>query len=66
MAEQFRLGLDQIVQIAGRNVGHFSTEEFSDRIELRMIALIPEMQGRGLGRSLLERVIEDAKNDISA
>jgi ribosomal protein S18 acetylase RimI-like enzyme len=61
MAEQFRPGLDQIVQIEGRDVGHFGIQEFADRIELRMIALIPEVQGRGLGRRLVEAVLDDAK-----
>src|SRR5579862_9735377 len=52
-AAQFRPGADFIVLIGGRPVGHFAVEARTDCIELRMLALAPSIQGKGIGTSLL-------------
>ena len=62
MQRQFRPAFDQIVLIDGRPVGHLSTEEYADSVELRMIALLPEVQRRGLGTALVRKVLESARS----
>jgi len=62
MHDQFRPRLDAIVQLEGRDVGHFGVFEHSDHVELRMIALLPEIQGRGVGTAVIRDLLRDARS----
>ena len=46
----------------GVSVGHFAIEEHADRIELRMMLLAPHAQGRGIGSSLMRKIMERANS----
>jgi ribosomal protein S18 acetylase RimI-like enzyme len=48
--------------LEGVSVGHLAVEEHADRIELRMMLLAPHAQGRGIGSSLMRKVMERAKS----
>ena len=62
MHDQFRPNLDAIIQLEGRDVGHFGVVEHSDHVELRMIALLPEVQGRGVGTAVIRDLLRDARS----
>jgi ribosomal protein S18 acetylase RimI-like enzyme len=62
MQRQFRIGQDQIILIDGRPVGHLGVETNADFIELRMIALLPKVQRRGLGTALVRMLLEAARS----
>src|SRR6266481_5596944 len=61
MHDQFRPNLDAIIQLEGRDVGHFGVVEHSDHVELRMIALLPEVQRRGVGTAVIRDLLRDAR-----
>ncbi len=54
-ASQFRAGSDQIVLVGGQPVGHVAIEEHSEYVELRMLLLTPDTQGKGIGSSLVQK-----------
>lgn len=60
MAQQFRPGVDRIVVVAGRDVGHLGIDEGSGAVFLRMVALLPEIQNRGVGSAVIRDVIRAA------
>jgi len=62
MHEQFRPRLDAIIQLEGRDVGHLGVVEHFDHVELRMIALLPEVQGCGVGTSVIRDLLRDARS----
>lgn len=61
-AAQFRPGEDFIVIVNGDSAGHFAVEEHRDFTELRMLVLAPNMQGQGIGASLVRRAIDQARS----
>jgi ribosomal protein S18 acetylase RimI-like enzyme len=64
-AEYFRAKFDptnrQIIEVDGRSVGVIVVEDKPEEIYLGLIELLPEYQGRGIGTSLLNRLIERAQ-----
>ena len=56
----FRPAEITVLTEADRVVGYVQVEHHADEVWLRMIALRPDYQGRGLGGSLLRQVIEKA------
>ncbi len=58
LRERFRPGLDSIVMVGRRPVGHLGVRETEASLELGMIVIDPEYQGRGIGTALIESVLE--------
>jgi GNAT superfamily N-acetyltransferase len=56
----FDLAFDQIVQLAGRDIGLFGVDRRSDGWFLDKFYLLPAHQNQGIGGCLLERLIDDA------
>lgn len=52
----------QIIQVAGRDVGVLSVEVQEFDVFLRLIEIHPEMQGQGLGSSVIESVLAQGRN----
>ncbi len=60
-AGQFRAGRDAIVVVDGRDVGHLGVDDAGDGpVVLRMIALAPEVQRRGIGAAIVRDILHDA------
>jgi GNAT superfamily N-acetyltransferase len=57
----FDLAFDEVVQLAGRDIGLIGVDRRSDCWFLRKLYLLPAYQNRGIGGYLLERLIDDAK-----
>jgi GNAT superfamily N-acetyltransferase len=57
----FDLAFDQIIQLAGRDIGLFGVDGRSDCWFLDKFYLLPAYQNQGIGSCLLERLIDDAK-----
>jgi ribosomal protein S18 acetylase RimI-like enzyme len=50
-----------VVELAGRVVGYLQTEEDKGRLYLRNLALLPDLQGQGMGTDLVEGLQRRAK-----
>jgi GNAT superfamily N-acetyltransferase len=57
----FDLAFDQIIQLAGRDIGLIGVDRRSDCWFLDKLYLLPAYQNQGIGSCLLERLIDDAK-----
>lgn len=57
----FRPGVDQIITLAGEDIGRLVVERFPDRIEIRHIEILPEYQGRGIGSQVILDVLREAR-----
>jgi GNAT superfamily N-acetyltransferase len=55
------LAFDEVVQLAGRDIGLIGVDRRSDCWLLRKLYLLPAYQNRSIGGYLLERLIDDAK-----
>jgi GNAT superfamily N-acetyltransferase len=49
----FEPGRDCIIVVSGQDAGHLRAEEEVTRTHLRMIALLPQWQGRGIGSDIV-------------
>lgn len=61
LRQQFVPGQDQIIEIGGEPIGCFGVDDRAEVLYLRYIALLPEVQGRGMGTALLGRLLYKAK-----
>jgi len=52
-----RLG---VITIDGRDVGRLYVDRWDDEIRLMDIALLPEFRNRGIGRSLVQELVDEA------
>jgi len=50
----------QIIRAAGADVGMLATELRTDCLSLHQLFILPEYQGRGIGRECMDRVIRTA------
>jgi len=57
---QFQQSKTEIIQCKGIDIGRITTSYLSDRIIIDGIHIIEEFQGKGIGRRLISRIIEDA------
>jgi GNAT superfamily N-acetyltransferase len=55
------LAFDEVIQLAGRDIGLIGVDRRSDGWFLDKLYLMPTYQNRGIGSYLLQRLIEDAK-----
>jgi GNAT superfamily N-acetyltransferase len=55
------LAFDEIIQLAGRDIGLIGVNRGSDGWFLDKLYLLPTYQNRGIGSCLLQRLINDAK-----
>ncbi|PFH07712.1 ribosomal protein S18 acetylase RimI-like enzyme [Collimonas sp. PA-H2] len=53
----------QIVSIAGKQIGLLKAYREPGQWYIAQIQIAPEFQGRGLGRSILDKVLTQASND---
>jgi GNAT superfamily N-acetyltransferase len=60
------LTFDQIIQLAGRDIGIFGVDRRADCWFLDKLYLLPAYQNQGHGGFLLQRLIEDAKSAQAA
>ncbi len=62
--QQFKQGLDgshtSVIELDGRTVGYLQTFTAADELRLRNLALLPEVQGRGFGSTLVRQVQQHA------
>ena len=58
----FDLGLDNVVQLAGQDIGLMGVDRRSDSWFLEKLYLLPAYQNLGIGSLLIERLIDDAKS----
>ena len=49
-----------VIELDGRTVGYLQTFTAADELRLRHLALLPEVQGRGFGSTLVRQVQQDA------
>jgi GNAT superfamily N-acetyltransferase len=56
------LAFDQIIQLAGTDIGLIGVERRSDHWFLDKLYLLPAYQNQGFGGRLLQRVMRDAKS----
>ena len=49
-----------VVELNGRRIGRLYVNYTRDDVRLLDVALVPDTRGKGIGRGLLERVIEEA------
>lgn len=56
-----RLGLDQIVELDGRDMGIFAMTAEPHRLWLRRIQLLPRVQGQGIGTTLLRFALAEGR-----
>ena len=49
-----------IIELDGRAIGRLYIDRGDDDIRITDIALLPEFRGRGIGRMLLEEILEEA------
>jgi N-acetylglutamate synthase-like GNAT family acetyltransferase len=57
----FDLAFDEVIRLAGRDIGLIGVERHPDRWFLDKLYLLPACQNRGIGGYLLQRLIDDAK-----
>jgi len=50
----------QVIAFDGKDIGMISLEEREDDIFLRAIEILPEYQGKGIGTTIIQQVINDA------
>jgi GNAT superfamily N-acetyltransferase len=55
------LAFDEVIQLAGRDIGLIGVDRRSDGWFLDKLYLLPAYQNRGIGSYLLQRLIDDAK-----
>lgn len=53
----FNLETTKIIQIDGQDIGRWSIEWSSDFVLIDNVHLLPEYQGRGIGRRLIEEIV---------
>jgi GNAT superfamily N-acetyltransferase len=53
MLRFFSPGSDSIIVVDGQDAGHLKVEEDATRTHLRMIALLPSWQGKGIGTQII-------------
>jgi GNAT superfamily N-acetyltransferase len=56
------VAFDEIIQLAGNDVGLFGVDRSSDHWFLDKLYILPAHQNRGVGSFLLRRLIDDAKS----
>jgi len=61
MRRHFPLGEDQIIIVDGRDVGRLAVDRYPDRINLRLIEILPEYQGRGIGTAIIQDILDEAR-----
>ncbi len=61
MRRQFRAGDDHIIVVDDRDVGHLGLDDRGDHVFVRMIALLPDVQGCGIGAALLREIVRSAE-----
>lgn len=62
LERQFVPDRDRIVEVDGRPAGIFGVDDTRRMLYLRHIALIPDVQGCGLGTALLRSLLKRAEN----
>ncbi|HEY1806396.1 MAG TPA: GNAT family N-acetyltransferase [Terracidiphilus sp.] len=55
------LAFDQVIQLAGHDIGLIGVDRRSDGWFLDKLYLLPAYQNRGIGSYLLQRLIDDAR-----
>jgi len=58
----FNIAFDQIIQLAGRDIGLLGVDRRSDFWFIDKLYLLPDCQSQGVGGYLLRRLIEDARS----
>ena len=59
--EQFAAQDVRVIQATGVDVGIMAMVVMSDCVQLNQLFLLPEYQGKGIGRACLSRVMEEAQ-----
>jgi GNAT superfamily N-acetyltransferase len=57
---RFRPGVDQVIRVHSEDVGLLSIEDRPDELFLGLVQLAPAWQQRGIGTSILRRLLADA------
>jgi len=53
----------QVLQVSGQDVGILAVVREADYVKVNQLFILPEYQGRGIGRACMTRVITDAEGD---
>ncbi|HNT35057.1 MAG TPA: GNAT family N-acetyltransferase, partial [bacterium] len=53
----------QVIQIAGEDVGILATVREVDCIKVNQLFILPEYQGRGIGKACMAQVLASAKTE---
>lgn len=61
MRAGFQAGVDQIITLAGEDIGRLRVERHPDHVELRHIEILPGYQGKGVGSRVIRDILADAK-----
>lgn len=61
MREMFRPGVDRIVAVNGRDIGVFAVDRYETNLHLRHVELLPEYTGQGIGTSLIQDLLYEAR-----
>jgi ribosomal protein S18 acetylase RimI-like enzyme len=59
-AHRFRTSATCIIVFQGQEIGLVTRQEADDHIQLLQLFLLPEAQGRGIGSSVLAKVLDEA------
>jgi ribosomal protein S18 acetylase RimI-like enzyme len=51
----------RIIHVAGTDVGIMAVDVAPDRVRVNQLFLLPEHQGRGIGRACMLRIMEEAR-----
>jgi ribosomal protein S18 acetylase RimI-like enzyme len=51
-----------MIELEGKSIGRLYLDRGEDDIRITDIALLPEYRGRGIGRMLLEEILEEGRN----
>jgi len=60
LKNRFRQPTTKIIQCNGKDIGRITTTCLPDRIIIDGIHIVADFQGKGIGRQLITRIIEDA------
>ena len=61
MRRHFQPGEDRIIVVDGRDAGRLVVERFPDRINLKVIGILPRYQGRGIGTAIIRDILDEAR-----